>query len=329
MSVYHLWEPYPRIQGVNILQDRHIAFDNQSTRLSFEKLKKMGANSVAFVPFIDQENDNSLTLNISESVTREQLLAGIQFAQQVGLRIILKPQILIDDSWAGAVNHNSDSKWLKWFEAYENIIIDYAVLAQKEQVDILVIGTELNQAEKRPEWISLIANVRLLYSGEISYCAQNIEGLKNFAHWQLLDSASLSLYPSLGESGKPAEIINIIDNQSKELRNFTEQHDTPLWIAEIGMASRQGAFQEPWEWQSKESQEGLVDELLQAQVLHFWLEALEGGWNRGVLVWAWYNAPNAGGSIDNGFSPQNKMAENILACHWQGPCPHPQLLESI
>lgn len=329
LLAYYLWTPVRRIQGVNLLQSRNIGFDQSATQASFRRLEEIGGNSVAFVPFIQQDRLDSLVLKISDAVTNAQLLGGIRSAREAGLRIILKPQLLISGSWAGAIDHAQPAAWSAWFDAYQKILLEYARLAQAEQVDILVIGTELKHAGQRPEWVDVIARVRQIYSGELSYCAHNLDGLERFTHWDLLDSASVSLYPSLGESGQHSEMASIIQHQAARLRDFTDDHRLPLWVAEIGIASRQGAFRAPWEWQSQENRGEPVDEHLQAQVLHLWLQALEGAWNRGVLVWAWYNDPHAGGPEDSGFSPQNKLAEKVLHCHWRWFCPYNRLLETL
>jgi hypothetical protein len=317
--LYHL-RPYPRIQGVNLLQSRRVDFTHASTLASLKELKAIGGNSVAVIPFLQQEQPNSIELRMAKAVTQTQLLGAIRSAHKLGLRVIVKPQILLPGSWAGAIDHPDDTAWQAWFEAYQEWLLHYARLAEAEGAAILVLGTELKNAGQRPEWVNLIGAVRQVYHGELSYSAHNLDGLKKFAHWHLLDSAAVTLYPTLGKTGQRADMKAIIQAQTANLRDFQKRLRRPIWVAEIGIASRQGAFAKPWAWNLPADQVSQPDQHLQAQVLDLWLKALDGAWNRGVLIWAWYNDPRAGGSADTDFTPQNKLAATVLSCHWRWFC---------
>ena len=105
----------------------------------------------------------------------------------------------------------------------------------------------------------------------------------------------------------------------ERLRALSKSIAKPVWIAELGIQSRQGAQARPWEWQSPD-ENAAPDPALQAEVIELWLEALSGDWNLGVLLWAWSNDPVAGGPTDRDYLLQNKAVEEVLKCYWLHKC---------
>ncbi len=232
------------------------------------------------------------------------------------MRVVLKPQILVDGSWAGEI---APSDWYTWFANYAVHLEELAQLARQEEVEMLVIGTELKQSVHQSHWLGLIQRLRSIFPGRLSYAAHGIEGLREFPFWEHLDLAGVTLYPILGEN--PGEAERHIRATRERLHESARGLPVPLWVAEVGIASRSRATRRPWAWQDLAEDEREVDLSVQAEVLDLWFEALSANWLEGALLWAWYSDPAAGGAQDNGFSPQNKPAEQVLACRWSGRCP--------
>lgn len=308
-----------RLQGVNLLQSRSVSYEQAPTAVSLDRLRSLGANTVAVVVFLSQDAPDATEIGRSAAVSDAQLLAAIRAARGQGLRVLLKPQLLVPGAWAGRIEPPDEAGWAKWFDAYTQHLLAYARVAQDEGVEGLVIGTELRRADTRPEWPRVIAAVREVFRGELSYAAHDIDGFANFAHWPLLDSAALTLYPSLGSDADPAAMRVHVEAAVRRLRVLAESLDKPVWIAELGIQSRQGAQLKPWEWQFPD-EHAAADAALQADVIALWLEALRGDWNRGVLLWAWSNDPAAGGPSDRDYLLQNKVVEEVLKCHWLRRC---------
>lgn len=309
-----------KIKGVNYLQTHKVAMDSPQSSVSLSHLKKIGANTVAFVPFLRQDTPHSTNVYLTDNVTDKQLRAGIRDAKALGFQVVLKPQILVPDSWAGEIKMSDDLSWRQWFDNYTKAIVHYVNIAHEEKVDILVIGTELNQTANLPYWELLIADARRHFNGRLTYAAHNIEGVRQFRHWKLLDSITLTLYPSLGYIPEVDYMASHIRKVVNDLMVVSRLYNKPLWIAEVGIPSRHGAQAKPWEWQGVNIEGTPPDENLQAMVLDMWMEALKGRWNNGVMLWFWSTDPSAGGSQDNGFTIQNKRAEQVIACHWAGRC---------
>ena len=301
-------------RGFNALQHEKTPWDSAAAGRSMDRLTSLGANAVVFIAFMEQERADSVEVRRSGAVTMGQLKKAIGYARAHGLHVTLKPQMLVPGSWAGAIKQRSHYDWQVWFNNYSREMIEFAIFAQQQGVDALVIGTELAQASDQVNWPRLIGQVRRVFSGKVTYAAHNTEGVKRFAHWQLLDAVSLTLYPSLGRSGKPEEMQQRVAASVEQLRLAVQGIDRPLWVMEIGIPSAKGAAEKPWAWHGLKHAE--VDLELQSQVLDIWLRVLDQQWVDGVFIWAWYSDSRAGGRFDTDYTPQNKPAEVVIGRYW-------------
>jgi hypothetical protein len=311
--------PLPdKLYGATVLQQASATLDTAAAARSLKRLKDTGANSVAFIPFIRQAVETATELNAGIDVTDLELAAGIRSARRLGLRIIVKPQILVDSSWAGAVDPGSPEGWEAWFQNYNRLLVHYARLAQRERADIFVIGTELNRATAQPHWTRLIVNIRQEFSGHLTYAAHGPEGARRFAYWERLDSIGVTLYPPLVTAARPA-LDAQLEQTTRELRDLSKRHDLPVLVLEVGLPSARGAEHSPWQ-RPDPAADAVPDPALQAAVLDAWLEHLDHPWVRGVFVWCWYSDPAGGGAQDVDFTVQNKPAEAMLRCRWGNQC---------
>jgi len=303
------------IRGFNALQHENLAWDKPASRHSFKRMVELGANAVVLVPFLEQDSSASVRVRRSDAVTIAQLQAAVNYAHEYGLKIILKPQLLVADSWAGEIDHDQPQQWHAWFNSYSQHMLEYARFASVHGVDAFVIGTELSRAASRVDWPGLIKRVRAVYAGQLTYAAHNVAGVKAFRYWHQLDAVSLTLYPSLGLSGEREEMRRYVEATVQNLKLAVEHIDRPLWVLEIGMPSAQGASSKPWEWQHLKHAK--VDLVLQKNALDIWLNALDKPWVSGVFIWAWYSDDHSGGSRDTDYTPQHKPAESIVRRYWR------------
>jgi hypothetical protein len=229
---------------------------------------------------------------------------------------VLKPQVLVQDSWAGEISQVDDAGWKCWFDAYSRQLIPLARMAGEANVDMLVIGTELTRTRQRLEWRDLVDELRKNYRGKLSYVAHDIEDLASFAALDKIDSVAITYYPKL----EPANMRDQMKLRADNLKRATEKLKKPFWFAEIGITSRQGALENPWLWPEQLASDVDADPELQARVLDGWLGELSGEWNLGVLIWSWYSDAEAGGLADVDFTIQNKPAEQVVSCHWMKRC---------
>ena len=77
-------------------------------------------------------------------------------------------------------------------------MVDIARVAADEKAEGLVIGTELERTTQRVEWWDMIAAVRAVYPGLLTYAAHNLEEAEAVPFWDDLDAIGVTLYPVLG-----------------------------------------------------------------------------------------------------------------------------------
>lgn len=308
------------MRGFNYLQVPTATLDQPTALESMMRMKNTGANSVVLIPFFRQGRPNSGEIGFSDAVTDRQLRSAIENARELDLVIILKPQILVDDGWAGDIRFGNETDEERWFERYRNLLIYYARLAQNERVDAFVIGTELSGVETSARWHDIIDAVRKVYRGRLTYAAHGLEGVKRFSAWKDVDAVSVNLYPSLGESTETSVIRGYMEEALAELRKTTQEMSKPVWVLEVGIPSAKGALNSPWDWRRLNDGGAKADVLIQNAVTRQWLEALDKPWIDAVFFWCWYSDPYAGGLGNNDYTLQNKPAEKQVGCLWAGDC---------
>lgn len=308
------------MRGVNLLQSSSVALDHPKALAGMRQLRSLGANTVAIVPFLRQSSAKSCDLKVDKNYPDDRIRMSIQNAHRAGLRVVLKPQILVSGSWAGEIEPDSEAGWECWFAAYREILVNYAKIANETRAEVLVVGTELIKTELRPEWKSLLAALRENYSGQLSYVGHSFSGAVRFSGFELLDSIAISFYPSLEDVKGKQQMLARMQEMADNMKFVVKQISKPFWFAEVGITSRVGALANPWLWADSLPYPRIPDMALQAEVLDGWLTALRGNWHQGILVWSWYSDPNAGGAGDIDFTIQNKPALENVACHWLGAC---------
>lgn len=307
---------HPDYSGFSVLQTEKATLDSGKFARSLTELTETGANAVAFIPFLEQDNERDVRVRISKAVTDQQLIVAIRLAKKAGLKTVLKPQVLVPDSWQGAINPGSASGWDAWFGNYADAISHYAAIAEKEHVDLFVIGTELNESAAQPHWRPLIERARGIFRGSITYAAHNVEGIEQFRHWDLLDTVGATLYPSLCAKADLREIKNSIAVTVEKLLQTAAPYKKPLWILEVGIPSIKGAQQKPWQWRHPDKSLLIADTGLQATVIDLWLDALDTPKIEGALIWCWYSDPEAGGLENTDYTVQNKISQRVLQYRW-------------
>lgn len=308
------------MRGANVLEHRDAAFGTPAAARSLAQLRALGADTAAFVPFLRQASAGGCALAGLDEAQLARLRAGLREARRLGLRLALKPQIVLPDTWHGRIAAGDEPGWRCWFDAYRAALLPLARLAAEEDVELFVAGTELKATEARQEWFGVLALLRAHFGGAIGYVFHDTTDAERFAAAGRLDLVGLTLYPPLGEAAERGALAAPIAAAAARLRAWAAGRTQPVWIAEIGIGSRAGAQARPWEWDEHAPAPRRADPALQARVIDLWLAALAGDWQRGVWVWNWFSDPDAGGPGDTDFTVQGKPAAEVLACRWAGRC---------
>lgn len=307
-----------RLDGFNVVVSPGHPFGTASAKRSLRAAKQMGAKAVAIIPFLWQPHPSSADITRGNDMPDDEIRAAIRQARALGLAAVVKPHIWVPQSWAGAIEPQSEEAWRRWFAAFRAAIERIARLAAEENADAFSIGTELSKTTHRPEWIAMIAAVRAAFPGTLLYVAHNADEAEQVPFWGRLDMIGVSLYPPLGDDADQAGRIATMQASAQRLEAISQRSGKPVLVAEIGLRSAEGAAKKPWE--SAEERAAKPDPRLQADVIADWLEALKQPAIEGVLVWRWFSDPAAGGISDTDFTVQGKPAQAVLRCAWTAVC---------
>jgi hypothetical protein len=310
--------PHYRYDGFNLIAAAGHPFGGASANQALANAKALGATTVAIIPFLWQADRLSPDIVRGNDMSDEQLRTAIREAHAVGLAVVLKPHVWVPGSWAGAIEMRSTEDWQQWFTNYQREVTHIARVAEEEKAEALAIGTELAQSTLKPQWETLIATARTVFSGRLLYVAHNLEEAETVPFWQRLDAIGVSLYPPLGEDSDREFRRNIMRGVADRLDMLALLDRKPIMVGEIGLRSAQGAAAKPWE--SAEERKSAPDPALQADVLADWLAILDRPSITGVMIWRWLTDPAAGGTADTDFTVQGKPAEHVLMCAWKQNC---------
>ncbi|WP_434874914.1 glycoside hydrolase family 113 [Bradyrhizobium oligotrophicum] len=310
-----------RLDGFNIVVTPDHPFGSAAAERALLMTKRLGATSVAVIPFLWQSGKSAPDIVAGNDMSDEALRSAIRQVRRLDLTVIVKPHVWVPESWAGAVEPASEPAWKTWFARYGAELERIARISAEEGADILAVGTELARTTQRPEWSDVIAAVRSAFPRTLLYVAHNADEAEAITFWPLLDVIGVSLYPPLGSDDDRAGRIVAMDAVARRLDALSARWSKPVLVAEIGLRSAKGAAAKPWE--SAEERAAPVDLQLQADVIADWLAVLKRPSVEGVLVWRWFTDPAAGGVADTDFTVQGKPAEAVLSCAWTGVCRSP------
>ena len=305
-------------KGISYVAWTKEGYRNANSVKSMEELVSLGVEWVCLVPtwFQDRFDSTQIFPLNEKTASDESLLFAIEKLRDLNLKIMLKPHLDLiksEGKWRGDIGFVEPSDWQAWFASYTDFILHYARLAQKEQVQMFCIGTELaNAAVSQPAlWRDLIKKVREVYRGELTYAANWHEEFDYIEFWDELDYAGVDAYFPLVCTSRPTkeQLIEVWKDWLKIVQDWQKRIDKPVIFTEIGYKSSVGATDEPW----KHSPSGEVDLQLQADCYEALLVTFyEEPWFYGVYWWYWGVNPKMGGKFHRGFTPQNKLAQEVI-----------------
>ena len=279
------------------------------------EIADMGADTVLISNAGYQEHAGSATFQIDPDVTpsEEQWLKIFQTAHANGLRVILMPIILLSDprgtEWRGVI---SPPNWDDWFDQYREFLLHFARIAEKGQVEVMTVGSELISTEKYTDrWRRLIRDVRKVYHGKLSYSA-NWDHYKVVEFWDELDLVGMTSYYKLSAEPRP-QLDTLIEAWApikRGLLRWQTRIGKPLLFTEVGWCSQEGTSIEPWNYYYKQeaTPAGLEEQKnCYLAFMKTWTDVPQVG---GVIWWEW--TEDAGGEKDYNYIPKGKPAEIAL-----------------
>lgn len=296
------------------------------------ELAAMGADAVSLQPYASQRSAGEPVLRRFTAESDDALDHSTRGAHAAGLRVTLKPQIWIgggrstparatsaqagDPGWSGDISFAAPAAWDEWWRQYRQWILHYARLAEGNGTDLFVIGTELGgttapERGQEEKWRRLIADVRRVYHGPVTYAAHWGQEFETLPFWDALDFIGLNFYYPIA-SGDGALSAEAAGRVAETVERVQERWAKPVLFTEVGFPSSAGAARQPW----REDFQGRPDPELQARCYELVFRTFYSRpWFHGLYWWKWHSNGRGGGPSDLLYTPQRKPAERVIA-HW-------------
>lgn len=290
------------------------AFRRRETYQSLDRLiQRTCANFIILVPAALQDTPQSEAIDFTSRATLsdEELVRMITYAQEKGLRVALKPTVNCrNGTWRAHINFFDEDvpcepKWGNWFRSYTDFQLHFAKIAQETHCDMFIAGCEMVQTERREaQWRQLIADIRTVYTGPVSYNTDKYQE-HNVRWWDAVDVISSSgYYP-----------INDWANQLDRIEAVVKRFGKPFFFAECGCMSVEGSNLVPNDWSVK----GPADPQGQADWYAGMFRACEKrDWVGGFGLWAWNGRqyPLESAASQGGYDIYGKPAEQVVAKYY-------------
>ncbi len=277
-----------------------------------EELRSLGATWVQIHPYARIHRDGRVTFTPANATGYLERSADI--VQQAGLQMFLKPHLSYwgNFSWRGAIDFETREEWDVFFRDYEDFIVDQARFAESNGIPAMAVGTELEKSVRfEKEWRRIIAAVRRVYSGHLTYAA-NWDGFDRVPFWDALDSIGVQSYFPLGDRKSTAEqlearwvaVLDLLEGASK-------RYGRPVVLAEVGFTRSLNAASEPWKAERDSSAEAIRLRTLLTDVVLRVTPSRD--FVIGMFWWKWIPGWNM---FQRDFSMRDTEMRTLLETYW-------------
>lgn len=300
----------PPIRGVALAPH----FEGERTAAQIEgmvdEIADLGATHIELVVQWGQETVESETLAPYRWGTDDdEVRRVIRYARGRGVEVLVFPIVRVavqgPGLWRGKLRPRDRERW---WNAYRAFVLHYARLAAEEGAALFSVGSELGAMEhERARWLTLIADVRAVFPGQLTYSA-NWDHFGHVTFWDALDLAGLNAYHPVTQSADPEPRDLVLT--WRVIRGFIGRWldlvDRPLLFTEVGYPSVDGGARRPYAYEV----DGPPDLEEQRRAYEAFCEA----WRDeprlvGTFFWIW---SGAGGPDDHRYTPRGKPAEAVL-----------------
>ena len=272
-------------------------------------IRDLGANAVALVPYAFTTAPNDTTIRFQTLETDARLMRSAARARNLGLAVMLKPHLWAGRRFHGDISFQDEARFDAWFEDYRNWMLHYARFAELQDIEVLSLGNELAGLTVREDsWRGLIAQVRRIYRGPLTYAAHWEEELERLSFWDELDYIGVNFYFPIAASGEhpegdSAEVLEA----KRRISQVQSRFQKPVLFTEVGFPALATAATRPWEENSSS-----LDADLQARCYAVWLEQFALAPSvRGMFWWKW-PSHGRGSPFDPSHRPLAKPALRVL-----------------
>lgn len=247
--------PLPFLRGVSLAMENSLEGGYHAPALDrqLDRLAAMGVDAVSLMPFAFEEGPSVPRLHMlggsPESETDVGLIHAVRRARAHGMRTLYKPHIWVGGgSWPGDVAMRDETAWREWWRDYRRYVLHHAVLARWSGADLFSIGCELSGTLGRAEdWRRLIAAVRQVFPGPLTYAGNWSGDLERAPFWEQLDLMGVDAYFPLSPdpAAGRAELARGAAAVVARLAAASRARHRPLLLTEVGFAACRAAWTAP------------------------------------------------------------------------------------
>lgn len=317
----------PAIRGITVgpiesSQQPGRGYGTAYSEALLDELVRLGANAISITPFgrLWSLTSTEILMDFEAPYAdnRRAVMRMIAQAKARGLTVLLIPHLWVETpGWRGEIDPGSDEGWRRYQASYRSFVLSWARDAQRAGADAFSIGVECKSWSGRfgGYWTQLIADVRQVFHGKLTYSA-NWDEAENVLFWDQLDFVGVNAFYPLAEhddADYASYARGAADAVARVGQLGAELHK-PVLFVEIGYTTRRNAAVQPWLWPD-EMHGVVVDEWEQARALSALIgAAVSKPWLAGFYVWRYYaNLDDVSQEAIWGFSPHGKLAERLLS----------------
>ncbi len=299
--------PYPKLffqRGVCFTAEHGVGYGSAESLTQLSELAAYGVNAIALVPYggARRRGGGPIAIRTAGRDSWESD-AGIEIvaaeARRLGMCVTLKPHL-----WPHAAQMQlSAEDRREWLKQYRGFAETYARLAARIHADLFVVATEVGTELAREEraWREIIAAVRAVYAGPLTFAPTQGPEFESIAFWDALDYIGLDNYYPLGDNYSADEPL-------ARVQAVQQRFSRPVIFTEAGFSAAEGAHRAPWEDGpdrplSLREQERSYEALLKA----FYAKP----WFQGVYWWK-LGTDGYGGAGDHSMTPWGKPAMEVV-----------------
>jgi hypothetical protein len=310
------------------------AYADSASAQSLDDMVQTRANAIELTAdyFVDTYQSSTIYADPGGTESLANLGGAIDAAHRRGLTVLVKPHVDSKDGiWRGEFQPSDPAAF---FASYKTMILAQAEVAQAHHAELFSIGCEMDQltgSAYASYWDDIIAAVRSVYNGKLTYAAE-WPAPQAVSFWSKLDYAGVDNYVPLSHNPDPsvADLVAAWTQPSSDptltqyfgakspiqfFEDFAASVGKPLLFTEFGYGSNTIAASDPADFWDPLS----PDPSLQAKLY----QAFFAAWNsektsalKGVFLWNWNTFPDGPSAGDSdwptGYTPQGKPAEAVI-----------------
>ncbi|MGC2855349.1 glycoside hydrolase family 113 [Novispirillum sp. DQ9] len=326
--------PQFQIQGYNYPSYWNTYYGEPASRESLSDLAETGAGWVSLVPnWYTRDLTGSVVRRTEATESDAHVIAAIRQAHQAGLNVILKPHVDPESGDFRGLFRPRDVE--RWFSTYRAMIVNYARIAEREGVQAMSIGCELDSldgARYARQWTRIINDVRAVFSGDLTYASLD-SGIEESPFWGQVDTIGVDAYVELTNGTMPT-LARAIEawfvpatwweaakhgegGAIAHYRALSEHYDKPILITETGWRNRDGAGADPGDWATESPRDDAEQALGYQAFFRAWSGNTGGAdpWMRGAMFWNWdpFDPATNPYALPVDYTPQGKPALDVVS----------------